>query len=65
MKTRVGNLFKRPLVMGDPNLVTGQEILVETNEDNQIVALKEKGNSGLVDIVSGSDGGGQEMNFGI
>ena len=54
MKTRVGNLFKRPLVMGDPNLVTGQEILVETNEDNQIVALKERKDNELSTIIAGS-----------
>lgn len=64
MKTRVGNLFKRPLVMGDPNLVTGQEILVETNEDNQIVALKERKDNELSTIIAGSSegegGGGSE-----
>ena len=65
MKTRVGNLFKRPLVMGDPNLVTGQEILVETNEDNQIVALKERKDNGLVDIIPTGEGGGgsEEMSL--
>ena len=42
MKTRVGNLFNRPLVMGDPNLVRPPEILVETDLDNKIVALKER-----------------------
>lgn len=63
MKTRVGNLFKRPLVMGDPNLVTGQEILVETNEDNQIVALKERKDNELSTIIASSsegEGGGSE-----
>lgn len=67
MKTRVGNLFKRPLVMGDPNLVTGQEILVETNEDNQIVALKERKDNELSTIIAGSSegesGGSEEISL--
>ena len=55
MKTKVGNLFNRPLVMGDPNLVRPPEILVETDLDNKIVALKERKKNELSDIVSASD----------
>lgn len=55
MKTRVGSLFNRPLVMGDPNLVRPPEILVETDLDNKIVALKERKKNELSDIVNASD----------
>lgn len=51
-KIKVGSLFKRPLVVGDPNLVTGNEILVDLDEDNKIASLKERTNEGLSDIVS-------------
>lgn len=55
-KIKVGSLFKRPLVVGDPNLVTGNEILVDLDEDNKIASLKERTNEGLSDIVSSDSG---------
>lgn len=55
-KIKVGSLFKRPLVVGDPNLVTCNEILVDLDEDNKISSLKERTNEGLSDIVSSDSG---------
>lgn len=60
-KIKVGSLFKRPLVVGDPNLVTGNEILVDLDEDNKISSLKERTNEGLSDIVSSDSGSSDEI----
>ena len=43
--------FNLPLVTGDPNLVTANEIYVELNEDNEITALKKRGITGSLDVI--------------
>ena len=75
-KQRIGTLMGKPLVIGDPNLVTDDELLVVLDtESDDIFAIKQRGNrvTGVMDndgfetlsIREGSDSesGGSNVNL--
>lgn len=56
-KKRVGTLYNKPVVEGDPNLITRNEILVKKSKDT--ILMQERGDSG--DLSSITAGGGSEL----
>lgn len=54
-KKRVGTLYNKPVVEGDPNLITRNEILVKKSKDT--ILMQERGDSG--DLSPITAGGGE------
>lgn len=55
MKRKIGELFNKPLVQGNENVLSSNEILVEQKGDT--INLKERVNGGVKVISGGSSGG--------
>lgn len=58
MKKKVGNFYGKPVITGDVNELTSNEILVDTNAEGKITNLTQRVNGSLEQLLDISNEGG-------